>query len=103
MGDIAELFGGEGRSNLLNNITQFELPSPKMSADSQTPAGDGAYAVPLGEEPAHAQTSVGIRSRISGSLVNPTNDPFSMSTILLVGGVIVLLVLVRRYFKGSVV
>jgi hypothetical protein len=102
MGDIAELFGGAGRSNLMNNLTQFELPSTRMSADAQTPAGEGAYAVPLGEETAHAQSPEGIRSRIGG-WQNPTTDAFSMHTILLVGGVVVLLVALRRYFKGSVI
>ena len=94
------LYGGGDSSG---GITQFELPSTRASADAQMPTGNTAYAVELGQTMAHAQGVSGIGSRLSGSIKNPTTEPFNVHMMLMIAVVIVGLVLVHRAFRGAVI
>lgn len=94
------LYGGGDSSG---GITQFELPSPKASADSQQNTGETAYAVELGKTMSHSQSYTGIASRIGKSLSNPTTDPFNVHFMLMIAIVIVGLLLIHRAFRGAVI
>jgi hypothetical protein len=97
---MSDMYGGGDSSG---GITQFELPSTRASADAQMPTGNTAYAVELGQTMAHPQGVGGIASRLSGSMTNPTNEPFNLHMMLMLAAVIVGLVLIHRAFRGAVI
>jgi hypothetical protein len=94
------LYGGGPETG---NVTQFEQPSTRASADAQMPTGNTAYAVELGQTMAHPQSLNDIKSRITGSLTNPTSEPFNLHMMLIIAVILVGLIMIHRAFKGAVI